>query len=43
MGVADRILVMRQGQIVGELARAEASESRILDLALPVDSRTEAA
>ncbi len=43
MGVADRILVMRQGRIVGELPRAEASESRILDLALPVDSRTEAA
>ena len=43
MGVADRILVMRQGRIVGELSRADASESRILDLALPVDSRTEAA
>jgi len=43
MGVADRILVMRQGRIVGELPRAEASEAKILELALPVDSRIEAA
>jgi L-arabinose transport system ATP-binding protein len=43
MGVADRILVMRQGRIVGELSRAEASEAKILELALPVDSRIEAA
>lgn len=43
MGVADRILVMRQGRIVGEVPRAEATEPRILDLALPIDSRTEAA
>ena len=43
MGVADRILVMRQGRLVGEVARDEASEARILELALPVDSRIEAA
>lgn len=43
MGVADRILVMRQGRLVGELSRAEASEAKILELALPVDSRIEAA
>jgi len=43
MGVADRILVMRQGRLVGELSRAEASEAKVLELALPVDSRIEAA
>lgn len=43
MGVADRILVMRQGRLVGELPRDVASEARILELALPVDSRIEAA
>ncbi len=43
MGVADRILVMRQGRLVGEVTRDEASEARILELALPVDSRIEAA
>jgi L-arabinose transport system ATP-binding protein len=43
MGVADRVLIMRQGRIVGELSRGEASEARILELALPVDSRNAAA
>ena len=43
MGVADRILVMRQGRIVGELTRSEASEAAILALALPVDSAAQAA
>ncbi len=43
MGVADRILVMRQGRIVGELERSEASEAAILALALPVDSAAQAA
>ncbi|MDB5046567.1 MAG: rbsA [Deinococcus sp.] len=31
--LSDRILVMREGHLVGELARAEASEERILALA----------
>ena len=43
MGVADRILVMRQGRIVGELPRSDASEARILELALPVNSASQAA
>jgi L-arabinose transport system ATP-binding protein len=36
MGIADRILVMRQGKIVASLDRAEASEEKLLKLALPV-------
>jgi L-arabinose transport system ATP-binding protein len=37
LGVCDRILVMNQGRITGELARGEATEQKILDLALPQD------
>ena len=39
--LCDRILVMREGRIAGELSRAEATEETILALALPVrnDSR----
>jgi len=33
MGVADRIVVMHRGRIAGELARAEATEERIMHLA----------
>ena len=33
LAVADRILVMREGRITGELARSEATEERIMDLA----------
>jgi L-arabinose transport system ATP-binding protein len=36
MGVADRIVVMRNGEIVGSLDREEVSEERLLSLALPV-------
>jgi L-arabinose transport system ATP-binding protein len=36
LGVADRIMVMRQGRIVAELARDEATEEDVLKLALPV-------
>ena len=43
MGVADRILVMRQGRIVGGVPRSEASEAAILGLALPVNSSSQAA
>ncbi|MDQ2687844.1 MAG: sugar ABC transporter ATP-binding protein [Armatimonadota bacterium] len=35
LALSDRILVMREGAIVGELSRAEATEERILALALP--------
>jgi L-arabinose transport system ATP-binding protein len=35
LGVSDRVVVMRQGRISGELARAEASEERALRFALP--------
>jgi ribose transport system ATP-binding protein len=31
--VSDRILVMREGQIVGQLTREEASEERIIHFA----------
>jgi ribose transport system ATP-binding protein len=33
MGVADRIVVMHRGRIAGELARAEATEEKIMHLA----------
>ena len=33
MGVSDRILVMREGLISGELSRGEASEQSIIELA----------
>ena len=36
LGISDRILVMRQGKIVGSLSREEATEERCLRLALPV-------
>ncbi|MCF5622201.1 ATP-binding cassette domain-containing protein, partial [Pseudomonas syringae] len=35
MGISDRILVMSEGAITGELNRDEADESRLLQLALP--------
>jgi L-arabinose transport system ATP-binding protein len=35
MGVSDRILVMSEGAISGELSRNEADEARLLQLALP--------
>lgn len=35
LGVCDRILVMREGAIVGELSRAEADEVKLLTMALP--------
>ncbi|MDP9174446.1 MAG: L-arabinose ABC transporter ATP-binding protein AraG [Planctomycetota bacterium] len=36
LGVCDRVLVMRQGKIVADLARSEASAEKMLHLALPV-------
>jgi L-arabinose transport system ATP-binding protein len=35
LGISDRILVMREGQISGELKREDASEAAVLKLALP--------
>jgi len=34
LGMSDRIMVMREGRVVGEFARAEASEENILDRAM---------
>jgi L-arabinose transport system ATP-binding protein len=38
LGVSDRIVVMRQGRISGELARNDATEQAVLSLALPQSS-----
>ena len=35
LGISDRVIVMREGAICGELARADASETEVLRLALP--------
>ncbi|MDC7228666.1 MAG: L-arabinose ABC transporter ATP-binding protein AraG [Spirochaetales bacterium] len=37
MGVSDRIIIMREGEIVASLNRDEFSEEKILSLALPAD------
>jgi ribose transport system ATP-binding protein len=34
LGMSDRVLVMREGTIIGELARAEASEEAIMKYAV---------
>lgn len=39
LGVADRILVMREGEVAGELVRAQASEPLVLRLAMPVSGQ----
>jgi ABC-type sugar transport system ATPase subunit len=33
LGMSDRILVMREGRLVGDVGREEASEERLLQLA----------
>ncbi len=38
LGVSDRVAVMRQGKIAAVLRREEASEARLLELALPVET-----
>ncbi len=38
LGIADRVLVMRQGALVGTLARGEATEEAVMRLALPVSA-----
>ena len=35
LGIADRLIVMREGRISGELTSAQASETAALNLALP--------
>jgi L-arabinose transport system ATP-binding protein len=43
MGVCDRVLVMRQGQIVADVNRGEATQDRLLEWALPIESQHAAA
>ncbi|WP_296652032.1 L-arabinose ABC transporter ATP-binding protein AraG [Paraburkholderia sp.] len=43
LGVSDRIVVMREGRISGELPRSAASEHAVLDLALPQRTQARAA
>ena len=43
LGVSDRIVVMRQGRIAGELPRGNANEQSVLNLALPVQIGTDCA
>jgi ABC-type sugar transport system ATPase subunit len=38
LGMSDRILVMRQGRIAGELARQEATQEAIMALATGVSA-----
>ncbi len=38
MGVCDRIIVMRQGRLVAGVDRADATQHRLLELALPVET-----
>jgi ribose transport system ATP-binding protein len=42
LGMSDRILVMREGRLVGDLGREEASEERLLQLAAGVESEERA-
>ena len=35
LGISDRVIVMREGRICGELSRAQANETSVLGLALP--------
>lgn len=37
LGICERVLVMREGALAGELSRAEATAERVLQLALPVE------
>ena len=39
LGLSDRVLVMRQGALVGELSRKEATPESVLELALPTGGR----
>ena len=35
LSLSDRVMVMRQGGIVGELSQTEASQAKVLEMALP--------
>jgi L-arabinose transport system ATP-binding protein len=37
MGISDRIVVMRSGKIAGVVDRADATQERLVGLALPVN------
>ena len=39
LGMCDRIYVMNEGRIMGELSRAEASQERIMALILKTEGR----
>ena len=39
LGISDRILVMRQGRLVGEVPGSEATEERVMELATGVAAR----
>jgi ribose transport system ATP-binding protein len=41
--MSDRVLVMRQGRIAGELPRAEATQEAIMTLATGISTATETA
>ncbi|MFM9107396.1 MAG: sugar ABC transporter ATP-binding protein [Chloroflexota bacterium] len=43
LGMSDRVLVMREGRIAGELPRAEATQERIMALATGLDRSRQAA
>ena len=43
LGMSDRILVMREGRLVGNVGREEASEERLLQLAAGVARAASAA
>ncbi len=38
LGICDRVLVMRQGRLCGQLSRDEATSERVMKLALPVSN-----
>ena len=38
LGLADRVLVMRQGRLADEFCRADAAPERVLAAALPIDT-----
>ena len=42
LGLSDRVLVMREGQLVGEMSAADADEQRVMALATGVHHETTA-
>jgi L-arabinose transport system ATP-binding protein len=38
LGICDRVIVMRQGRIAGELLRAQATSAGVMKLALPISN-----